>query len=123
MPLVVQRMVDARAAGVCFTADPVTNRRARLVLDSVAGLGEALVSGQASPDHDELARRNGRWEPTELAGGAPVLANGEREQIAREAIDAETRASEPLDLEWAIDQNGTLFWLQARPITTLGLDP
>ncbi len=123
MPLVVQRMVDARAAGVCFTADPVTNRRARLVLDSVAGLGEALVSGQASPDHDELARRNGRWEPTQLAGGAPVLANGEREQIAREAIDAETRASEPLDLEWAIDQNGTLFWLQARPITTLGLDP
>ncbi|MFT5444249.1 MAG: phosphohistidine swiveling domain-containing protein [Myxococcota bacterium] len=123
MPLVVQHMADARAAGVCFTADPVTSRRARLVLDSIAGLGEALVSGEASPDHDELARRNGRWEPTQLAGDVPVLSAAEREQIAREAMDAEAKAGEPLDLEWAIDQQGTLFWLQARPITTLEIDP
>lgn len=123
MPLVIQRMVDARSAGVCFTADPVTHRRSRLVLDSVAGLGEALVSGQAAPDHDELARRSGSWEPTQLAGDVPVLSGEERAQIAREALDAEAQAGEPLDLEWAIDQDGTLFWLQARPITTLGLDP
>ncbi|MBW2399490.1 MAG: pyruvate, water dikinase [Deltaproteobacteria bacterium] len=123
MSVVVQRMVDARVSGVCFTADPVTSRRKRLVLDSVAGLGEALVSGHASPDHDELQRAHGVWEPTHLAGSAPVLSEGERELVAREALEAEARLGEPLDLEWAIDADGSLFWLQARPITTLGADP
>ncbi|MDG2304993.1 MAG: PEP/pyruvate-binding domain-containing protein [Candidatus Binatia bacterium] len=123
MSVVIQRMVSARASGVCFTADPVTSRRNRLVLDSVAGLGEALVSGHASPDHDELRRSDGVWEPTQLAGATPVLSQEERAQLAREALEAETAAGEPLDLEWAIDVDGTLFWLQARPITTLMLDP
>ena len=51
MNIVVQAMVDARAAGVVFTADPVSARRDLLVIDAVAGLGEALVSGEATPDH------------------------------------------------------------------------
>ena len=123
MSVVIQRMVDARASGVTFTADPVTNRRGRLVIDSVAGLGEALVSGHASPDHDELIRAPKRWAPQQLAGAAPVLSEKERDQIAAEALEAESLAEEPLDLEWAIDQSGELFWLQARPITTLGADP
>ena len=123
MSVVVQRMVEARVSGVCFTVDPVTSRRNRLVLDSIAGLGEALVSGHASPDHDEFLRAQARWEPTLLAGDKPLLRREERETIAREALEAERHAGEPIDLEWAIDQNGTLCWLQARPITTLGLDP
>lgn len=123
MSLVLQRMVNARASGVCFTADPVTHRRQRLVIDSVAGLGEALVSGEASPDHDELRRGDQSWEPTQLAGDEAFLRPEERETIAREALEAERRAGEPLDLEWAIDQDGTLYWLQARPITTLAADP
>jgi pyruvate,water dikinase len=123
MSVVVQRMVDARVSGVCFTADPVTSRRQRLVLDSVAGLGEALVSGHASPDHDQLLRTRGVWEPTQLAGAEPVLSESDRALVAREALEAEARAGEPLDLEWAIDPDGTLFWLQARPITTLAGDP
>ncbi len=123
MSIVLQRMVAARASGVCFTADPVTNRRGRLVLDSVAGLGEALVSGHASPDHDEWRRSDRCWEPRQLAGERPVLTEQERDRIATEAREAEAAAAEPLDLEWALDQDGTLYWLQARPITTLGLDP
>ena len=123
MSLVIQRMVEARASGVCFTADPVTQRRGRLILDSVAGLGESLVSGAASADHDELRRRSGQWEPRQLAGEQPALSLEERAQIAREALEAESIVGEPLDLEWAIDQQGVLYWLQARPITTLGLDP
>lgn len=125
MSVVVQRMVDARASGVCFTVDPVTNRRNRLVIDSVRGLGEALVSGLASPDHDELQREQEIWESTDLSSeeASPVLSQKEREWIAREALEAEAQIGEPLDLEWAIDAEGELFWLQARPITTLGLDP
>ena len=51
MNVVVQCMVDARAAGVVFTADPVSARRDLLLIDAVAGLGEALVSGESTPDH------------------------------------------------------------------------
>jgi len=123
MSIVIQRMVDARASGVCFTVCPVTNRRNRLVLDVVAGVGEALVSGHASPDHEEFLRKEGRWEPTQIAGDVSVLSEAERETVAHEALEAEARAGQPLDLEWSIDQAGVLQWLQARPITTLGPDP
>ncbi len=50
MAVVVQRMVDARAAGVLFTADPATSNRHVAAVEAVAGLGEALVSGVVSPD-------------------------------------------------------------------------
>src|SRR4051794_16313888 len=51
MHVVVQQMVDARAAGVVFTADPTSGRRDLMVIDAIAGLGEALVDGSASSDH------------------------------------------------------------------------
>ena len=44
-------MVDAQVAGVLFTADPVTGRRTRAVIDASPGLGEAVVSGAVNPDH------------------------------------------------------------------------
>ena len=44
-------MVDAQVAGVLFTADPVSGRRTRAVLDASPGLGEAVVSGVVNPDH------------------------------------------------------------------------
>lgn len=121
MNLVVQRMVDARAAGVVFTADPVSARRDVLVVDAVAGLGEALVSGAATPDHFEVDVGGGVMA-RELAGAAPVISDAELARIASEARAAARRAGEPLDLEWAIDAAGELFWLQARPITTLPAD-
>jgi rifampicin phosphotransferase len=51
LAVVVQRMVDAQVAGVLFTADPVSGRRTRSVLDASPGLGEAVVSGMVNPDH------------------------------------------------------------------------
>jgi len=121
MHVVVQRMVDARAAGVVFTADPVSARRDVLVIDAVAGLGEALVSGEATPDHFAIDR-NGKVIQQSLAGDTAVLSEPELERIAREARQAEAHEGRPLDLEWAIDAAGELFWLQARPITTLPAD-
>lgn len=50
LAVVVQRMVDARAAGVLFTADPVTGSRSRTVIDANEGLGESVVSGEVNPD-------------------------------------------------------------------------
>lgn len=117
MNVVVQQMVDARAAGVVFTADPSTGRRDLMVIDAVAGLGEALVDGTASPDHIVLTS-DGAPAVLEVATEA-VLSPGEVAEIRSGALRAAEHWGMPLDLEWAIDQAGTLWWLQARPITTL----
>ena len=118
MNVVVQRMVDARAAGVLFTADPVTARRDHVVVDAVSGLGEALVSGRAEPDH-WLLRRNGDVVDRELRGTEAVLTEPELQELLSGAMRAEAKYGAPLDLEWAIARDGRIRWLQARPITKL----
>jgi pyruvate,water dikinase len=117
MCVVVQRMVDARAAGVAFSVDPVSMRRDRVPVEAVAGVGETLVAGTATPDRYE-ADRDGCVRRREPAGAAAVLTDDEAARIARGAVAAEAAWGVPLDLEWAIDRAGRLWWLQARPITT-----
>lgn len=121
MCVVVQRMVNAASAGVLFTADPVSGRHDRLVIDAVQGLGETLVSGESTPDHYELAPDN-RLMLSDLVDPSPILSESQLQALATQARDAASRYGIPLDLEWAIDQSGELFWLQARPVTTLGAD-
>ncbi len=121
MNVVVQAMVDARAAGVVFTSDPVSARRDLLVIDAVAGLGEALVSGEATPDHYGV-HRGGTIVRRQLTGTVPLLSDLEITAIAMQALAAAAHEGHPLDLEWAIDQDGNLYWLQARPVTTLPAD-
>ena len=72
MNIVVQQMVDARAAGVLFTVNPVNARRDQVVIDAVAGLGEALVSGHATPDH-WLLSRSGSVLESEVQGSDPNI--------------------------------------------------
>lgn len=122
MNIVVQQMVDARAAGVLFTANPVDARRDRVVVDAVAGLGEALVSGHATPDH-WLLGRDGSVLANDVQGDEPVLSNAELTLLLDGALRAEERYGAPLDMEWAIDMGGSVRWLQARPITQLPADP
>ena len=117
MCVVVQRMIDARAAGVAFSVDPVTMRRDRVPVDAVPGTGAALVAGEVTPDHFE-ADRAGVVRRREPANGEPALADDEVGRIARGAVAAERAWGAPLDLEWALDRDGRLWWLQARPITT-----
>jgi rifampicin phosphotransferase len=122
MSVVVQQMVDARAAGVVFTADPISGRRDRLIVDAVRGRGDALVSGLARPDHYVL-RASGELDASELTGAEPILAPSELAALASDALRAARAVGSPLDLEWAIDAQGRVHWLQARPITALPADP
>ncbi len=117
MHVVVQEMVDARAAGVVFTADPASGRRDLMVIDAVAGLGEALVDGSASPEHIVLDA-GGTLVVHDVAVNT-VLSHEEIAAISSGAQRAAEHWRKPMDLEWAIDAAGTLWWLQARPITTL----
>ncbi len=120
MAVVVQRMVDAAAAGVIFTADPVTGQRDRIVINAVPGLGEALVGGRSSADHFVLSREGNILERT-LQGEHATVDEAKLGHLVREALKAEAGLGYPLDLEWAIGKDDQVYWLQARPITTLEL--
>ncbi|MXP23555.1 pyruvate, water dikinase [Gordonia sp. HNM0687] len=117
MNVVVQQMIDARAAGVVFTADPTSGRRDLVVVDAVAGLGDALVDGSTSPEHIILDH-SGTPILHEVAT-QQVLVDAEIDDVVSGALRAAQHWGRPMDLEWAIDRAGRLWWLQARPITTL----
>lgn len=117
MHLVVQQMVDARAAGVVFTADPTSGRRDLVVIDAVHGLGDSLVDGSARSDH-HVQTHDGDIVTADV-GARPALTAEEIAHLRDGALAAARHWGRPLDLEWAIDRSGVLWWLQARPITTL----
>jgi hypothetical protein len=60
LAVVVQRMIPAEAAGVMFTANPITGARDEIIIDASPGLGEAVVSGLVTPDHFVLDKRSSR---------------------------------------------------------------
>lgn len=112
--IIVQRMIDAQSAGVAFSADPVTGLRGRVVISAVAGLGEALVSGETDGE-DWVIGAAGTM--LRRPGVAQVLTHAQAAQVADLARRIEAAFGAPQDIEWAIDADG-LHALQARPITT-----
>ena len=118
MALLVQPMVKADAAGVAFSANPVTGDRDEVVVSAVRGLGERLVSGQATPDEWVVKGAGAvcKGAPEKAIDAGQVLA------IAELARRAEAHFGQPQDVEWAI-AGGQLFLLQARPITALHQQP
>jgi rifampicin phosphotransferase len=123
MAVLVQVMVPADAAGVAFTANPLTGDRDEVVISAVRGLGERLVAGQATGDQwivrDAQARRT---RATEQA-----ISADQARRIATLARRVHAHLGSPQDLEWAITTNpsstdgveGGLWLLQARPMTAL----
>ena len=114
MAVLVQHLVPADAAGVVFTANPLTGDRSETLVSAVRGLGERLVSGQASPDE---WRVNGSDIVCERAPEAAIDAAQVR-VITDLAHRVEAYFGGPQDIEWAFDK-GQIFLLQARPITAL----
>ena len=110
MAVIVQQMVDAQRAGVLFTADPVTSRRDQWVLEVVNGLGESLVSGQSAGERSVYDRRGRR-----ILGPGISVESGLLEGARRLMADV----GGPVDIEFAVDQQGTLWFLQGRPVTAL----
>lgn len=115
--VVVQRMVKAQAAGVAFSADPITGQRC-VVIEAVRGLGDALVQGQAKPDRYLVDERGVIADVEPVDSTAPVLQNEQILQLAETVHHVACSAGTPQDVEWA--WNGRdIELLQSRPITAL----
>ncbi len=139
--VVVQKMVNSDAAGVAFSVHPVTEDRNQMIIEAAFGLGEAVVSGQLTPDSyvvtkeprkildmnvvlqdTGLFRKTGggnEWRdvPAE-AGGRQVLSEPQILALSEVLMGIERHYGFPVDVEWAIE-NGTFYITQSRPITTL----
>lgn len=115
LAVIVQRMVGPAAAGVALTADPITGDRATCVVTAVRGLGERLVSGAAFGDEWVVTggRTRARRQPEHALDRRQATA------VAEAARQIAARRGAPQDIEWAIDERGELWILQARPMTAL----
>ncbi len=120
MAVVVQEMVPAKCAGVMFTRHPVRPDIDRVIVESVAGLGDKLVGGTVMPDRLELDRSGRRLtEVVHAERGISSLAGiPEIDFVALAERVENVFGGKPQDVEWAHDGE-TFFLLQARPITTL----
>jgi len=140
--VLVQRMIAAEAAGVAFSADPVSGRRGHAVVSAVWGLGSALVSGEADADmftvdrggavvarviaEKKIAHRAapGDGEGVESRAveaeqaKAPALSEAQAMEAAMLARATARHFGRPQDIEWAL-ADGRLWLLQSRPITSL----
>lgn len=140
--VVVQRMVNSRASGVMFTADPATGDRDTMVIEAAYGLGEVVVGGQVEPDTYTVLKDGPRILRIHVGTKAEQIVRGDDgrdlrlpvppEQQARRVLDDEEvlalarRGMEierhygaPQDTEFAVEGD-EVFLVQSRPITTLG---
>lgn len=116
MAVVVQQMALADISGVLFTADPVTGSRNEMTGNFISGLGEKLVSGQATPYTFTLGRSTHIWRRGGYDGPRDLKPFAGK--LYKLGSQLEKELGCPQDIEWSI-AGGKLFVLQSRPITTL----
>ncbi len=148
MAVVIQPMLDARAAGVLYTIHPVTGRTDQIVVNAVPGLAAGLVDGTMTPDQftlhwngstsraevrEQVIAKKSRTIRLGISGvideelapferERPTVTDDELEALAQMGKRAETVLHRPVDIEWAIDGQG-LWLLQARPVTVSPVQP
>jgi phosphohistidine swiveling domain-containing protein len=139
LAVVVQQMVSSEAAGVLFTAHPLSGVRTEMVIEATLGLGEALVAGQVEPDRYRLEAATGRILERRLgaklvsirpregggtrvqqedAADLPALPDVAVRELVRLGREVAATLGGPQDIEWAWAR-GQVYLLQSRPITSL----
>ncbi|MDA0789118.1 MAG: PEP-utilizing enzyme [Proteobacteria bacterium] len=142
MAVVVQVMVEADVSGILFTANPATGERSEMIANASYGLGEAIVSGEVTPDTYVFDRDQNKVKETMIgAKDRMIISDGEGGTIWQEVSASRKNRSSlseahleglvqlalkseqhfggaPQDIEWAV-KDDVLYLLQSRPITNL----
>ncbi len=138
--VVVQKMVNSEISGIAFSVHPVTQDRNQFIIEAGLGLGEAIVSGQITPDSyviEKVPRRiidkniseqerglfkvetgGSEWKENLLRGKEQKLTDKQIMELAEIILGIEKHYGFPCDIEWAFE-NEKFFIVQSRPITTL----
>ena len=139
--VVVQKMVKSEKSGIAFSVHPVTQDKNQLIIEAGFGLGEAVVSGQITPDSYVVEKQprkiidkniqtqsrglyraksgGNEWQdiPKEQ-GERQVLSDKEISELSDIILVIENHYNFPCDIEWAVEK-GKFYIVQSRPITTL----
>jgi len=139
--VVVQKMVASEKSGIAFSVHPVTQDRNQLIIEAGFGLGEAIVSGQITPDSYVVEKKprkildvnvfeqkkslvrakNGtgnKWKELGKIGKEQVLSEKEILKLTETVLKIENHYGFPVDVEWAFEK-GKFYIVQSRPITTI----
>lgn len=138
--VVIQKMVNSEKSGIAFSVHPVTQDDNQLIIEAGFGLGEAIVSGQITPDSyvvdkrgykildinineqgKALYRKNSGgniWKKIGEKGKRQVLSEKEIVKLSKLIVKIENHYGFPCDIEWA-KEKGKFYVTQSRPITTL----
>ena len=146
MAVVVQLMVPSDVSGILFTANPTNGERSEMIVNGSFGLGEAVVSGQVTPDTYVVDRESLTTKDTVIGAKDQMIVSDGTQGVRVESVSAEQQVlsslSEellrelcklalkveaefdevPQDIEWAM-VNKELYLLQSRPITNLPPEP
>jgi pyruvate,water dikinase len=142
--VIVQQMIDSRVSGILFTRDPTAAGSAQAMVSAAFGLGDGIVSGKVEsdtflvsvPSGEVVSRQIGEKKARVVFDAAvghgtaledvPVaqrklstLTPDSLRVIVETGQRLERSFGAPQDIEWALDQAGSFYLLQARPITTL----
>jgi pyruvate, water dikinase len=139
--VVIQKMVESEISGISFSVHPVTQDHNQLIIEAGYGLGEAIVSGQITPDSYVVEKKDWRMLDKNVSeqskgmfrkgesgnewrdipsdkGGQQKLSDEQILELAKLVVKIETHYGFPVDVEWAVEKE-TFYITQSRPITTL----
>ena len=139
--VVIQKMVDSEKSGIAFSVHPVTENYNQMIIEAGYGLGEAIVSGQITPDSYVVSkdkfeildkniniqekalykclRKGTKWKKLDKqTSKSQVLSDKEIIELSKVIKKIENHYGFPCDIEWAIEKN-KIYITQSRPITTL----
>ncbi len=146
--VVVQKMVESEVSGIAFSVHPVTEDYNQLIIEAGFGLGEAIVSGQITPDsyvvekdprriidinvaeqakglyriadagNGQVEKGGSEWRDLGEKGKAQVLTEAQILELSEIIMTIEKHYGFPCDIEWAYEA-GKFYIVQSRPITTL----
>jgi pyruvate, water dikinase len=138
--VVIQKMIQSEISGIAFTVHPVTEDPNQMIIEAGLGLGEAIVSGQITPDSyiigkkemnildinighqskrlDRSVEGDNVWQDLGEEGESQKLTSKQVIELAQVCKNIEDHYGFPCDIEWAM-VNGEIYVTQSRPITTL----
>jgi phosphohistidine swiveling domain-containing protein len=139
--VVIQEMIDAKLAGVIFTANPINGVRNEILINASYGLGEAIVSGEVNPDQFTVDKNSGKVIKEEIASKeilckysqvgieyVPVNESSKSKSCVGEnhiksIVEASRKVGKyfgkPQDIEFAFNNKDEIYIVQSRDITTL----
>ncbi len=143
--VIIQKIISAKVSGVVFSKDPLNPSSGNTVIEAGFGLGEALVSGNITPDKyivgKELsiidktigkqermivrAKKSGtQWQRVaEDKAKAQKISDEKIQELSELVLKIEKLFGYPIDVEWAVDDKNNIYIIQARPITSPRTDP